>query len=90
MIEMFCENKVAWIDNFTRLTLMAKGKKRSKKAVLADKGHKSEMKALVESIKAGKASPIPFESIYATMSACFKIREPIKKKKQMVMVSYRP
>ena len=59
---------------------MVKGKKRSKKAVPAKKGHKSEMKALVESIKAGKASPTPFESIYATMSACFKIRESILKK----------
>ena len=65
---------------------MAKGKKRSKKAIMADKGHKFEMKALVESMKAGKASPIPFESIYATMSACFKIEESIKKK-QMITLS---
>ena len=85
-VEIFCENKVAWLDNFTKLTLMAKGKKKVKKAVLADKGHKPETKALVESVKAGKASPIPFESIYTTMSACFKIKESIKKK-QMVMIS---
>jgi hypothetical protein len=39
------------MDNFSKLTTMANGKKRVKKAVIQDKGHKSEMKALVEAVK---------------------------------------
>jgi len=84
-IEIFCENKVAVMDNFTKLTTMAKGKKRVKKSVLQDKGHKIEMKALIESVKDGTASPISFESIYATTLTSFKIHESIETK-QMVEI----
>lgn len=78
-IEIFCENKVAVIDNFSKLTMMSKGKKKVKKAVIQDKGHKSEMKVMLEAVKGNASNPIPFESIYATTLACFKIHESIEK-----------
>ena len=82
-IEVFCENRVAVMDNFSRLTTMANGKKKVKKALLQDKGHKSEMNALIECVRDGKSMPISFESIYSTTFACFKIRESIERKEML-------
>ena len=79
-IEVFCENRVAVLDNFSRLTTMAKGKKKVKKAFLQDKGHKEEMKILIDAIINHKAMPISFESLYATTLATFKIHESIERK----------
>ncbi len=67
------------MDNFSRLTTMVKGRKKIKKAVLRDKGHKSEMNILIETIKDHKPMPISFESLYATTLATFKIHESIER-----------
>jgi polar amino acid transport system substrate-binding protein len=78
-IEAFCENQVAVLDNFAVLTTMAKGKKKTQKGVIQDKGHRDEMKVFVDSVKK-QTMPIPFESLYATTLATFKIHESIGQK----------
>jgi polar amino acid transport system substrate-binding protein len=77
-MEVFCENQVAVMDNFSSLTTMTKGKKKVKKAIIQDKGHKEEMLVFIDSIKNQKM-PIAFESLYATTLATFKVQESIKR-----------
>ena len=72
-VEVFCENRVAVLDNFSSLTTMARGKRRVHKAGSQDKGHGAEMKALRDAVVEGTGNPIPFESVAATTLATFKI-----------------
>ena len=84
-IEAFCECKVAVMDNFSKLTTMAGGKKKVKRTLVQDKGHKSEMKLFVETVMNQKSIPVPFESLQATMITCFKIHESIERKEMIYL-----
>nr|MBC8425010.1 oxidoreductase [bacterium] len=72
-IEVFCENRVAVMDNFSTLTTMAKGKRDVTKARSQDKGQRAEMAALRDAVVEGQGNPIPFESVAATTLATFRI-----------------
>jgi predicted dehydrogenase len=78
-IEIFCENKVAVMDNFSKLTTMKKGTKKVTKAAIQDKGHKHEMKTLVDAVCGNRQVPVSFESLYFTTLASIKILESINK-----------
>jgi len=82
-IEIFCENKVGVMNNFSTLTTMANGKKKIKRSLIQDKGHSTEMKVLVETIRNNIAVPIPFRSLHATTIACFKIHESIERNERV-------
>ncbi len=77
-IEVFCEGRVAMMNNFSSLTTIINGKKKVKRSILQDKGHKAEMNVFIESIRDQKPVPILFESLYATTLTCFKIHESIE------------
>ncbi|MCP4024308.1 MAG: Gfo/Idh/MocA family oxidoreductase [Desulfobacteraceae bacterium] len=79
-MELFCENRVAVMDNFTRLTTMSKGKKKVAKSFVQDKGHKNEMAVFVKAVK-NQVMPISFESLYATTMTSFLIHKSINEKK---------
>jgi len=82
-LEVFCENKVAVMNNFSSLTTMANGKMKTKKAYLQDKGHKAEMAAFVESVAGGAPMPIPFDSLYLTTKAAFRIHESLDRRAEV-------
>lgn len=83
-LEVFCENQVAVMDNFSKLTTMTGGKKKIKKSVVQDKGHNAEMKALIDTLTGKPASfLIDFNSIYATTLTTFKILESLRTGKMM-------
>jgi polar amino acid transport system substrate-binding protein len=75
-LEVFGGGKSAIMDAFKRLTLFDGGKT-SSKTFAGDKGHASEMAAIVEAVKAGKA-PIPLQSLIATSRASFAIVESLR------------
>lgn len=62
-VEIFCGGRILQLDNYK--TLRGYGWKNFKKMRLLrqDKGHAGELDALVESVKGGRPSPIPFEEI---------------------------
>ena len=62
-LEVFCGGKVLQLDNFR--VLKGYGWKNFNKMRLwrQDKGHEAELKAFVEAVKNGGASPIPFDEI---------------------------
>lgn len=49
-----------------------------------DKGHKKEIELFIEAVQKGKASPIPFEEIYHSMLATFKVEESVALNGQQV------
>ena len=55
--EVFCEGKVAVIDNWRALEVTARGKTKTTRALRADKGHREEVQAFVDACRAGKARP---------------------------------
>jgi len=70
-VEVFGDRKVETINNF----------KTGKFGMSQDKGHRGEFVEFVNSIKSGKPSPIPPESIYYTTLTTFKVHESLKTSK---------
>ena len=76
ILEVYNGGLVAKIDDFKELEIFGpSGNKKLKSN--QDKGHKAEIEAFINCLKDGKDSPIPFESIYNSTSATFKVIESI-------------
>lgn len=69
--EVFCENKIAILDDFEALTKV-QNKKVSKIRLNGSKGHLEEMKATLEMFREGD-SPIPFNEIFSSTITTFAI-----------------
>jgi predicted dehydrogenase/threonine dehydrogenase-like Zn-dependent dehydrogenase len=77
-VEVFGGGKVGIIDNWRRLLVQGNGRKYSKKCWLqAEKGHRQEMQAFIESVRTGR-DPISFESQVQTARATFAIQESLR------------
>lgn len=75
-LEVFGGGRVAVLEDFRRLELVAQGRKQVFRSLLSqDKGHRSEWQAFVDAIRNGGTSPIPFSEIVATMLATFALEE---------------
>ncbi len=74
-IEIFCDGKVAVMDNFSSLVTMSNGNMKKQKNFIQDKGHKAEMKRFIESVRDGTEAPISFESLYTTSKVALKTHE---------------
>lgn len=77
-IEMFTNGCVAVLDDFKRLTMHARGKKKVKKMISQNKGQKAEVKQFIEAILNGTGEVIPFVEIYSASLVTFKIIESIR------------
>lgn len=73
--EIFCEGKVAILDNWRTLSVTSQGKTKTHRALKADKGHEAELEAFVDACRRGAASPIPWEDIEAVTRATFAIEQ---------------
>jgi len=71
--EVFCEGKVAVIDNWRTLEVTGRGKTKTTRALRADKGHGEEVRAFVGACRTGAASPIPWEQIEAVTRVTFAV-----------------
>lgn len=72
-IEIFSAGKVAVIDDYATLTLIQSGKKQVSREGARDKGHRAEMLAWMDALKAGKSEPVPFEHSVAATHASFAV-----------------
>ncbi|OPY13634.1 MAG: Glucose--fructose oxidoreductase precursor [Syntrophus sp. PtaB.Bin138] len=77
-VEVYGHGCTAVIDDFKTMSVYAGGKKREKKLLGQDKGQKPEIEAFIDAVRKGTACPIPFEEIYSTSMATFKIMESIQ------------
>jgi predicted dehydrogenase/threonine dehydrogenase-like Zn-dependent dehydrogenase len=72
--EIFCEGKVARIDDWRMLIVTSNGQSRKTRALRPDKGHAAELETFIRLCQdPGRASPIPWKSIQATTHATFAI-----------------
>lgn len=76
-LEIFSAGTTAIIDDFKVMNIFGQ-KKEKIKLSKQDKGHASEVKQFVEAIESGKPQPIPFDEIYNSTLATFKVIESIK------------
>ena len=75
-IEVFGGGNVAVLEDFRRLELVRRGKKRVFRSLLRqDKGHRGEWEAFITAIQNGAESPIPFREVVSTMQATFALEE---------------
>lgn len=77
-IEVYSQERTAVIDNF-RITTGYGFKGFSKLKTSLDKGHKNQFKLLIDTVKNGGSSLIPFESLINTTKASFAAIESLKK-----------
>ena len=83
-IEVFCDGSIAIIDDFKKLhmfrfkTPSSRAGRQAKLKTRQDKGHRQEMIEFLSAIKEGGPAPIPFEDIYLSSLATFKVLESIR------------
>jgi len=78
-LEIFSAGQIAIIDDFKKLKIYGKKEKRYK-LLNHDKGHIKEVELFLKSINNGLPCPIPFEDIYISTLATFKVIKSIKTK----------
>ena len=77
-LEVFQGGKSFIIKDFRELKILSR-KDQKMKLSRQDKGHADEIKSFINSIKNSLPSPIPFEELYTTSLAAFKVIESIQK-----------
>ncbi|GAB4500660.1 MAG: bi-domain-containing oxidoreductase [Anaerolineales bacterium] len=75
-VEVFCDGKIAALDDFRALETVQDGKKSMEKRN-ADKGHLAEMQAWVNAIQSG-VPPIPYETLIGVTKASFAAVESLR------------
>jgi predicted dehydrogenase/threonine dehydrogenase-like Zn-dependent dehydrogenase len=71
-IEVFMGGKVAVLDDFRSLEMVAMGKRQVMRARLRqDKGHQAEWEAFAQAVMTGEPAPIPYEQIFGVTEATF-------------------
>lgn len=83
-IEVFSGGQVAVINDFKSMILYG-NRKKSFKQKKQDKGHKSEIEAFIATINNGLPSPIPFEELYNSSLATFKVIESLRTRKTIAI-----
>jgi len=83
-LEVFSGGIVAHLDDFKRLTVNSESGKKVFKAN-GDKGHATEVRAFLQSIRDGSPAPISFGNIYNSMKATFKVMESIKTSTRIIL-----
>ncbi len=72
-LEVFCAGRVIQLDNFRRMTAVGWKKFRSMNLWQQDKGHVAEVKAFLEAIEKGGASPISIEELAEVTRVSFDV-----------------
>lgn len=80
--EIFCDGQVAIIDDFSRMSIHGKSKKKYSFGK-QQKGHKEELIAFADAIKTGRQAPISFEELYLSALVSFKVLESIQVKRNI-------
>ncbi|MBN2569938.1 MAG: bi-domain-containing oxidoreductase [Deltaproteobacteria bacterium] len=78
-VEVFGGGMTAVLDDFSRLELVQRGRKKVYKSRLRqDKGHQEECNAFIGAIRAGGSLPIPLEELVATTLTTFGINDSLR------------
>jgi predicted dehydrogenase/threonine dehydrogenase-like Zn-dependent dehydrogenase len=87
-IEVFVGGKVAVLDDFRSLELVAQGKRQVIRSLLRqDKGHRAEWEAFSQAIIAGNAPPIPYEQLFGVTEATFAALDSLRSRQPVSLES---
>ncbi len=75
--EVFAGGRVARMEDFRRVEFLV-GRRRSVRRYDGTKGHREEMRAFVEALRAGAPAPIPYEQLRAVTAATFALQEALR------------
>jgi polar amino acid transport system substrate-binding protein len=70
--EVFCEGKVARLDDYRTLELVSGGKSQQIRCN-RDKGHNKEIELTISAIRAGQPPPIGFDELVEVTESCFSV-----------------
>jgi polar amino acid transport system substrate-binding protein len=82
--EIFAGQHSLVVDNFKSAIHYGDSVKRQG-GLAQDKGHETMLKEFLAAIRDGKQSPIPFEQLYATTLATFKVVESLDRRQAVLM-----
>ncbi|MCG8567468.1 MAG: bi-domain-containing oxidoreductase [Desulfobacterales bacterium] len=77
-VEIFANGVTAVLDDFKKLSVYSRGKRRDEKLLTQNKGQKEEVRLFVKSILEGKGWLIPYEELHSTSLATFNVLESLK------------
>lgn len=78
-VEVFCEGKVAELEDFRSLQLVANGRRQTfRHRLRQDKGHRGLLEAFVNAITVTGVPPIPYEQIIGVAKATLTARESLR------------
>ena len=77
-IEVFGQGRTAICEDFRTCHFYRGNQHRRERSFFHKKGHREELRAFVAAVKHGVESPVPFESLYASTLATFRIRESLQ------------
>ncbi len=69
-VEVFCEGKIAVLNDFRQLELISEGRRKRYKGK-QDKGWRGEWKAFTRALREGGAPPIPYADLFGVTRASF-------------------
>ncbi|CAN5458748.1 bi-domain-containing oxidoreductase [soil metagenome] len=81
-LEVFSGGVVSVMEDFKSLKNF--GKTKNETSGTQDKGHKQEVAAFMDAIKNGKPAPIPFNDLYLSTLATFKVLESIARSGEVI------
>ena len=78
-LEVFGQGKTSVLDDFRSLELTSGGRTRKINSRLrADKGHRGQWRAMVDAVRCGTPSPIPFSELISTTLATFRAMDSLQ------------
>jgi predicted dehydrogenase/threonine dehydrogenase-like Zn-dependent dehydrogenase len=87
-LEVFCGGRVAVLDDFRALEMVAHGKRRTWRSRLRqDKGHGAEWEAFVKCLTHGDPPPIPYPQLISVSMASFAAVESLRTKRTVPVES---
>tara|TARA_B100000989_G_C19223906_1_gene337015 strand:- start:177 stop:485 length:309 start_codon:yes stop_codon:yes gene_type:complete len=76
-LEVFVDNKILFLDNYSKLRGSGWKNFRSYKTWSQDKGQKQCIQAFINSIKSSGNSPVPFDELVEVTKTCIDLSEQI-------------
>jgi polar amino acid transport system substrate-binding protein len=84
-LEVFASGRVAVLDDFRWLTLSVAGKRRRRRAMSRDKGHRALLAAFVAATRGEGTPPMSLAEIANVTSATFAIEEAVRTRAEMAV-----
>jgi predicted dehydrogenase/threonine dehydrogenase-like Zn-dependent dehydrogenase len=88
-VEVFAGGRVAVLDNFRKLEMVAKGRRKRVRAPFRqDKGHLGEWEVFCQAIAGGGPPPIPYSHLFGVTEAAISAVQSLRTRERVVVKAY--